>query len=90
MKMLVFFYAESLIFGRCSLPGALIKKEASGFTDVGASRVQFIRTSEGLYSVAINPSQIRKVANCCGDDDVVPYISCCTPTSRVLVQVGCL
>ena len=39
MKMLVFFYAESLIFGRCSLPGALIKKEASGFTDVGASRV---------------------------------------------------
>jgi len=78
---------------RMVLPsGALIKKETSGFTDVGSgtSRVQFIRTSEGLYSVQINPSQVRKVADCCGDDDVVPYISCCTPTSRVQVQVGCL
>jgi len=63
--------------------GALIKNsiQVNGFADGGASRVLFIRMSDGLYSIEINSSQVRKVDNCCGDNDVVPYISFCTPTS---------
>ena len=39
------------------------------------------------WSIEINSSKVRKVANYCrGDKDVVPYISFCTPTSRVQVQ----
>jgi hypothetical protein len=62
---------------------ALIKNstQVNGFADGGARRVLFIRMSDGLYSIEINSSQVRKVDNCCGDNDVVPYISFCTPTS---------
>jgi len=69
--------------------GALVRNsiQVNGSADGGASRVLFIRMSDGLYSIEINSSQVRKVANyCCGDKDVVPYISFCTPTSRVQVQ----
>ena len=68
---------------------ALIKNspQVSGFADVGASRFLFMRTSDGLYSIEINSSQVKKVANCCDDDKVVlPYVSFCTPTSRVQLQ----
>ena len=42
---------------------------------------------ERCQSIEINSSKVRKVANYCGSDkDVVPYISFCTPTSRVQVQ----
>jgi hypothetical protein len=64
--------------------------QVNGFVDGGANRFLFMRTSNGLYSIEINSSQVRKVANYCGDDEddgVVPYISFFTPTSRVqLVQ----
>jgi hypothetical protein len=42
-------------------------------------RFLFMRTS----SIEINSSHVRKVANCCGDDEdnVLPYISFCTPNS---------
>jgi hypothetical protein len=65
---------------------ALKKPQVNGLADGGASRVLFIRTFDGLYSIDMNSSQVQKLANCCGDDDVVPCISFCTPTSRVQVQ----
>jgi hypothetical protein len=64
---------------------ALIKNspQVNGFVGSGASRVLFMRTSDGPYSIEINSSQVRKVANCCGNGNVVPYISFCTPNSKV-------
>jgi hypothetical protein len=71
--------------GAALISNSSLRVNGFGFADGGdtASRFLFMRTSDGLYSIDINSSHVSKVANCCGDDDVVPYISFCTPNSFV-------